>query len=135
MRKTASPSLQVPAPKVLPVAKKISCPTILKPPGDQAFTTGIEPWGQWGKAPAPGVWHFYSYWHEMKGGNDGKYWGNFFDPPQPEPIQPGRWYCIEAMLKANSTPEAADGEQAFWVDGKKIGEFKGIRWRTADPSR
>jgi len=104
----------------------------LKPAGDQAFTSGIEPWGQWGKAPAPGVWHFYSYWHEMKGGNDGKFWGNFFDPPQQEAIQPGRWYCIEAMLKANSTPETSDGEQTFWVDGKKVGEFKGIRWRTTD---
>ena len=103
-----------------------------KPAGDQGFTTGIEPWGQWGKATAPGVWHFYSYWHEMKGDGAGKYWGNFFDPPQPEPIQPGRWYCVEAMLKANSTPEASDGEQAFWVDGQKVGEFKGFRWRTAD---
>ena len=103
----------------------------LKPDGDKGFTTGIEPWGQWGKAPAPGVWHFYSYWHEMKGSGGGKYWGNFFDAPQAEPIQPGRWYCVEAMLKANSTPEAADGEQAFWVDGVKAGEFKGIRWRTS----
>jgi hypothetical protein len=103
-----------------------------KPAGDQGFTTGIEPWGQWGKAPAPGVWHFYSYWHEMKGDGAGKYWGNFFDPPKPEPIQPGRWYCVEAMVKANSTPEAADGRQAFWVDGVKVGEFQGIRWRTSD---
>ena len=44
----------------------------LKPAGDQLFTTGIEPWGQWGKAPAPGVWHFYSYWQEMKGDGGGK---------------------------------------------------------------
>jgi hypothetical protein len=104
----------------------------LRPAGDQLFTTGIEPWGRWGKSPAPGVWHFYSYWHEMKGGNDGKYWGNFFDPHQPEAIEPGRWYCVEAMLKANSAPEASDGSQAFWIDGRKAGEFKGIRWRTAD---
>jgi hypothetical protein len=104
----------------------------LKPAGDEAFTSGIEPWGQWGKAPAPGLWHFYSYWHEMKGSKDGKYWGNFFDPPEQEAIQPGRWYCIEAMLKANSTPETADGEQTFWVDGRRVGEFKGIRWRTSD---
>ena len=104
----------------------------IKPAGDQGFTSGIEPWGQWGKAPAPGVWHFYSYWHEMKGDGGGKYWGNFFDPPKADPIPPGRWICVEAMLKANSTPEASDGEQAFWVDGAKVGEFKGIRWRTSD---
>jgi hypothetical protein len=36
------------------------------------------------------------------------------------------------MVKCNSTPEAADGEQAFWVDGRLVGEFKGIRWRTSD---
>lgn len=103
----------------------------LKPAGDQGFTTGIEPWGRWGKAPAPGVWHFYSHWHEMKGDGAGKYWGNFFEPSQPEAIQPDRWYCIEAMIKANSTPEAADGEQAFWVDGRKVGEFKGFKWRSS----
>jgi len=81
-----------------------------KPAGDQGFSTGIEPWGQWGKVPPPGVWHFYSYWHEMKPDGLGHYWGNFFDAPQ-EPIQPGRWYCVEAMVKCNSRPEAADGEQ------------------------
>ena len=104
----------------------------LKPAGDQLITTGIEPWGQWGKAPAPGVWHFYSYWQDMKGDGGGKYWGNFFDPPRPEAIDPGRWYCVEAMLKSNSAPDAADGEQSFWVDGKKVGEFKGLRWRSSD---
>jgi hypothetical protein len=104
----------------------------LRPAGDQGFSTGIEPWGQWGKAPAPGVWHFYSYWHEMKGDGAGKCWGNFFDPPKADPIQPGRWHCIEAMLKANTTPDASDGEQAFWVDGVKVGDFNGIRWRTSD---
>lgn len=104
----------------------------LRPPGDDRFSTGIEPWGDWGKAPAPGVWHFYSYWHEMKGGRDGKFWGNFFDPPEPAPIEPGRWYCVEAMIQANSSPEASDGRQAFWVDGKPAGSFTGIRWRSSD---
>jgi hypothetical protein len=104
----------------------------LKPAGDQGFTTGIEPWGRWGKSPAPGVWHFYSYWQDMKGDGSGKYWGNFFDPAEPESIEPGRWYCVEAMLRANSAPEAADGAQAFWVDGRKAGDFKGIRWRSTD---
>jgi hypothetical protein len=103
-----------------------------RPAGDQGFTTGIEPWGRWGKSPAPGVWHFYSYWHEMKGDAKGNYWGNFFDAESPDPIPPGRWTTVEAMLKANSSPEAADGEQAFWVDGKPVGHFKGIRWRTSD---
>jgi hypothetical protein len=96
------------------------------PPGDAKFSTGIEPTGRWGKFPPPGVWNFYSYWHEMK-----TRWGSVYDGKQ-APIQPGRWYCVEAMLKANSSPDKADGEQAFWVDGELYGRFGGFRWRTTD---
>ena len=35
-------------------------------------------------------------------------------------------------MKANSTPAQADGEQAFWLNGKLTGHFKGIRWRTSN---
>ncbi len=96
------------------------------PPGDAKFSTGIEPTGRWGKFPPPGVWNFYTYWHEME-----TKWGSVYNGIQ-EPIEPGRWYCVEAMLKANSTPEAHDGVQAFWVDGKLYGYFDGFRWRTTD---
>ncbi|MCI0343226.1 MAG: hypothetical protein L0216_19125 [Planctomycetales bacterium] len=101
-----------------------------RPAGDQKFSTGLEPWSGWGKLPAPGAWHFYSYWHEMKRAPDGKFWGNFFDPDPPVPIEAGRWTCCEMSLRANDPPEAANGEQAFWVDGKLAGRFGGIRWRT-----
>ena len=101
----------------------------IRPAGDRRFTTGIEPMGRWGKRPPPGEWGFYSYWHGMKGDGRGKYWGNGFHADQP-PIKPGRWTCVEAMVKSN-TPGKADGEQAFWVDGKKVGHFKSIRWRTS----
>jgi hypothetical protein len=96
------------------------------PPGDAKFSTGIEPTGRWGKFHPPGVWNFYTYWHEMK-----TKWGSVYNGKQ-EPIQPGRWYCVEAMLKANSSPDKADGEQAFWVDGELYGRFEGFRWRTTD---
>jgi hypothetical protein len=96
------------------------------PPGDAKFSTGIEPTGRWGQFPPPGVWNFYTYWHEMK-----TKWGSVYNGKQ-EPIQPGRWYCVEAMLKANSSPDKADGEQAFWVDGELYGRFGGFRWRTTD---
>jgi hypothetical protein len=102
-----------------------------KPPGDESFTSGIEPWGKWGEIPPPGIWHFYSYWQEMKPDGRGNYWGNHFEAPQ-EPIQAGRWYCVEAMVKANSAPQTADGEQAFWIDGRLVGSFQGIRWRSSD---
>ena len=32
------------------------------------------------------------------------------------------------MLKHN-TPGKRDGEQAFWIDGKLRGHWKGINWR------
>jgi len=97
-----------------------------RPSGEAKFSTGIEPTGRWGKFPPPGVWNFYTYWHEMK-----TKWGSVYDGKQ-EPIQPGRWYCVEAMLKANSSPDKADGQQAFWVDGELYGRFGGFRWRTTD---
>jgi hypothetical protein len=96
------------------------------PAGDAKFSTGIEPTGRWGRFPPPGVWNFYTYWHEMK-----TKWGSVFNGKQ-DPIVPGRWYCIEVMLKANSSPDKADGEQAFWVDGELYGRFTGFRWRTTD---
>jgi hypothetical protein len=96
------------------------------PPGDAKFSTGIEPTGRWGKYPPPGVWNFYSYWHEMK-----TKWGSVFFGKE-EPIEPGRWYCVEVLLKANSHPEKSDGVQAFWVDGELFGRFDGFRWRTTD---
>jgi len=96
------------------------------PAGSAKFSTGIEPTGRWGRFPPPGVWNFYTYWHEMK-----TKWGSVYNGKQ-EPIQPGRWYCVEAMLKANSHPAKADGEQAFWVDGELYGRFRGFRWRTTD---
>ena len=96
------------------------------PPGDAKFSTGIEPTGRWGKYPPPGVWNFYTYWHEMK-----TKWGSVFFGKE-EQIEPGKWYCVEVMLKANSSPDKADGEQAFWVDGELYGRFKDFRWRTTN---
>jgi len=98
----------------------------VRPSGHAKFSTGIEPTGRWGKFPPPGVWNFYTYWHEMK-----TKWGSVYNGKQ-TPIEPGRWYCVEAMLQANSAPDQADGEQAFWVDGELFGRFEGFRWRATD---
>ncbi len=100
----------------------------LKPEGDERFSTAIEPWGDWGRVPAPGRWNFYSYWHKMKPSPDSKYWGNSFDVPDAPAIQRNRWICVEFMLKHN-TPGRPDGEQAFWIDGALRGHWKGINWR------
>lgn len=112
----------------------------LKPDGSY-FCTGMEPWFAWGKNPPPGELNLYSYYPDME--VDSKmnmYWGNGFFPPGPgkgsqalaSKVLPslGKWQCWEFMLKANSAPGKPDGEQAMWLDGKLIGKFTGIRWRT-----
>lgn len=83
-----------------------------------------------------GKWHFYSYWHEMHswqtlgGEADGRpnaYYGNVFSMEASPPLERERWICLEMMLKLN-TPGQADGEQAFWIDGRRIGH-----WRPGSP--
>ncbi len=102
----------------------------LKPAGDERFSTALEPWGNWARYPAPGKWNFYSYWHQMKASPDGKFWGNSFQPEPQEPIVKDRWICAEFMLREN-TPGQPDGEQAFWIDGRLLGHWQGIHWRTS----
>jgi hypothetical protein len=101
------------------------------PSGEKRFSTALEPVGGGGRWTAPGVWNFYSYWHEMQPSGDGKYWGNAFRPEPQEIIPKDRWKCAEFMLKHN-TPGQADGEQAFWIDGNLMGHWKGINWRTSE---
>lgn len=103
----------------------------VRPAGDERFSTALEPWGKSGKWPPPGKWNFYSYWHEMTRSGDGKYWGNSFLPEGQEPIPKDRWICAEFMLKHN-TPGKPDGEQAFWIDGRLLGHWRGINWRKTE---
>ena len=102
----------------------------LLPDGAGRFSTALEPWGNWGKNAPPGKWNFYSYWHEMKQSRDGKYWGNGFRPETQPDIVKDRWICCEFMLRHN-TPGKPDGAQAYWIDGRKRGEWDGINWRTS----
>lgn len=99
-----------------------------KPAGDERFSTALEPWGNWGRWPAPGRWNFYSYWHEMKASPDDKFWGNSFRPDDQSNISKEKWICAEFMLKHNR-PGQLDGEQAFWIDGQLVGHWKRINWR------
>lgn len=111
-----------------------------KPDGSY-FSSGMEPWFAWGRNPPPGELNLYSYYVDMEPDRRmNKYWGNSFFPPGPgkgkaaseSRVIPklNEWQCWEFMVEANSAPEKADGRQAMWVDGKKIAEFTGIRWRT-----
>ncbi len=99
-----------------------------RPRGDERVTVGIEPVGDYGRQPAPGIWNFYCYWHEMKISADGRYWGNGLRPARPALVPKGRWQCVEIMLKLNSTPDRPDGQLALWLDGKLVANFtKGVR--------
>ncbi len=99
-----------------------------RPDGTDFFVTNLDTWRNWGRNPAPGELVFYSYFPEMKQDPDGHYWGNQFRPQEKFLIERDRWYCFEVMVKLN-TPGQHDGEQAFWVDGKKIFHQPGMRWR------
>ena len=101
-----------------------------RPDGTDRFTTSIEPVRKPGEPP-PGEICFYTYWPDMKISRDGRYWGNRLKPDTPFVIQRGRWYCFELMVKLNE-PGKKNGEQALWIDGKKLFHQKEIRWRDTD---
>ncbi len=102
----------------------------LKPEGDDFFTTGIEPWFDWGNNAPPGKWMLYTYWPDMKASPDGQHWGNGFHP-ESGVLPRGEWICVEIRVRMNTVGEA-DGEQTVWQNGKQIGHFTGIRWRTSE---
>ena len=103
----------------------------IRPKGDDFFTTGLEPWRNWKRYPPPGALQFYTYYPDMRGDRkSGKFWGNFFAPAKPFLLKRNQWYCMEMMVKLND-PEMRNGEQAFWVDGRKIGHFRRLRLRTS----
>jgi hypothetical protein len=51
----------------------------------------------------------------------------------PVVFQPGRWYCVEVMVKLN-TPGLADGELAAWIDGELKLTYTGREFRGASPT-
>jgi hypothetical protein len=126
-----------------------------RPDGAKRFQTGIEPGSGWGQYDPPGAWHFYTYWCQMQswqGPSGTSFYGNGFAPAESEQVPRDRWQCVEFMVKANTSPDRSDGEQAFWIDGRLVGRwapgtptgrwvkdrfvageggpFEGFRWRT-----
>ena len=102
------------------------------------WNTGIEPVAATMHAdgasyPPPGIWHFYTYWPEMRSwrtpegsasnDNEGSFYGNNFEPAEPVVIPRGEWICVEIVVRMNSAPDAWDGEQAVWIGGKLAGRF------------
>ncbi|MHC4597741.1 MAG: hypothetical protein ACYS47_01925 [Planctomycetota bacterium] len=84
----------------------------LRPKGDERFHVAVEPYGKnW-------HWDFYVYWQGMHVHGDGNYWGTPFVRDRNLRVNRGRWICVEMMVKLNDPPDASNGEQAFWIDGK-----------------
>lgn len=74
--------------------------------------------------------HFY-YYHFDQAGD----WGDitycktsFF---RGATISPGKWYCLEFMLRAN-VPRQKNGQLSAWLDGKLIGHVEKIRFRNSE---
>jgi len=104
----------------------------IRPKGDDRFTSSFEPWCDWGRIAPPGYMFLYTYWMDMKGGPDGRCWGNMLGPREDERItlDRNRWYCLEHMISVNTVGKA-DGELAAWIDGRLYIHYTGIRWRTS----
>jgi hypothetical protein len=83
-----------------------------RPSGDDRFTTGVEPYGNAWR------WDFYTYWMEMRGSPDGRFWGNDFINDENLEVRRGEWICVELMIKLNDPLSGRTGEQAIWINGE-----------------
>jgi hypothetical protein len=108
----------------------------LRPKGDDHFSTRVEGWRDWQRAPAPGWLSCYAYWMDMRRDRDGNWWGNLMGPADAERVVParGKWLCVEQRVRVN-TPGADDGELAVWLDGALYLHYTGFRWRSSDAVR
>jgi hypothetical protein len=90
----------------------------LRPRSDEAFSIGIEPFGNsW-------TWDYYTYWSEMRGSPPkGQTWGNSFIHDKSLGVERQQWTCVETMIKMNA-PGLHDGELALWINGRKVSELR-----------
>jgi hypothetical protein len=129
-----------------------------RPSGSNFYISGLEPYPDYGANPQPGAWNFYSYFTSMMcdpGSSCANYanptaicsqcasrgspcsngpeccWGSSFLPTPKQIPALARWYCMEMRLNAN-TGAVANGGEAMWIDGAKVGEWNNISWRTDD---
>jgi hypothetical protein len=77
--------------------------------------------------------HFYYYHPDQLGG-----WGDitycktsFFRSAK---ISPGKWYCLELMLR-NNIPRQKNGQLSAWLDGKLIGNVERLRFRNTEEAK
>ncbi|MFC1650330.1 polysaccharide lyase [Candidatus Latescibacterota bacterium] len=119
-----------------------------KPNGSNLFLVkpdALAPFFSWspsGNMP-PGFLHVYVYHMDQNSiygsqflpsgrvlGGDINFGSSFV--PKPDIIlERGRWYCYELMVMLN-TPDKRDGRIALWIDGKIVGDWHNIRFRTVN---
>ncbi len=130
---------------------QIGAITGIRPDGTnhfQAYLDDIPPFFSWspaGNDTPPGWLNFYCY--SMEQGSeygdllfpDGEvipeasgidFGSDFVSRPNFLP-EPGRWYCFEIMMQAN-TPGQNNGRIAFWVDGQLAGDFPRLMLRSTN---
>jgi len=77
--------------------------------------------------------HFYYYHPDQRGG-----WGDFayckFSFFRYAKISPGKWYCVELMLR-NNLPRKKDGQLSAWLDGQLVGNVEKLRFRDVEESK
>ena len=74
--------------------------------------------------------HFYYYHLDQ--------WGDYGDIApckisffRSAKISPGKWYCLELMLR-NNIPRQKNGQLSAWLDGQLIGHVEKIRFRNLE---
>ncbi|MFH1073988.1 MAG: hypothetical protein V1752_02770 [Candidatus Firestonebacteria bacterium] len=101
------------------------------PNGNQGFEVDPEPCEtRYKTIDSSPKFDFYVYWMDMKPCRGGKEWyGNMLLNDGSARITPGKWTCIETMIKLNK-PGGKDGELILWMDGRQIKKIGNMRWRT-----
>jgi hypothetical protein len=97
--------------------------------GDRFFAASADAWGA--AVFAPRKWAFYHYWYDMKPEANGDFWGEHRRVGLGDEIEGGRWYCVEHMVKVNTDGTSSDGEEALWIDGRKVGRMLDLQLRTS----
>jgi hypothetical protein len=74
--------------------------------------------------------HLYYYHPDQWGG-----WGDItyckMSSFQRAKISPGKWYCLELMLR-NNIPRQKNGRLSAWFDGKLVGNVERLRFRDTE---
>jgi len=77
--------------------------------------------------------HFYYYHPDQRGG-----WGDVafckVSSFRRAKISPGKWYCLELMLR-NNIPRQKNGKLSAWLDGKLVGNVERLRFRNTEKAK